>query len=166
LLKRILLGGGAAGALTAAYFVGSLTIGGALAQTSPTTRPATPATQPATPSTQSAAPATQPAAPAAKEAGKAAESANEASEQAALASQAKITADQAKAAALAKFPGATVGKIELDNESSVLAYDVRLTDAAGAKQEVSVDATSGTVLAAQAEAAETPGAPEGPETAD
>jgi hypothetical protein len=44
--KRILLGGGASGALVAAYFVGSLTVGGALAQTSPT--PASPTTtQPA-----------------------------------------------------------------------------------------------------------------------
>ncbi len=90
MFKRILIGGGATGALVAAYFVGSLTLGGALAQTNPTPSPTTPAT-------------TQPAG---REKGTKPESANEAAESAALAAQAKITADQAKAAALAKFPAA------------------------------------------------------------
>ena len=77
--------------------------------------------------------------------------ANEASETAALASQAKVTADQARAAALARFSGATVGKIELDNENGVVAYSVALVDSAGAGQDVKIDATSGAVLSAQAE---------------
>jgi hypothetical protein len=145
LLKRILYGSGAVGALGTAYLVGSLTLGGAFAQTAPAPSPST----------------TAPAAAAEK-----ADSANEASEAAALASQAKISVDQARAAALAKFPGATVGKIDLDNENGVVAYSVELTDTSGKKQDVSIDATNGSVLAAQAEGAETPGAPEGPETGD
>jgi hypothetical protein len=150
LFKRILFGGGALGALTTAYLVGSLTLGGAFAQTSPSPSPTT-------------STATQPGA---KETGEQADAANETGEAAALASQAKITADQAKATALAQFPGATVGKIELDNENGVVAYSVQLTDSAGKRQDVKVDATSGTVLAAQAEGAETPGTNEGPDSAD
>jgi hypothetical protein len=149
LFKRILVGGSAASALTAAYLVGSLTLGGAMAQTAPSPSPTTPA---------------QSGAPAAKETGEQADTANENAASAALAAQAKTTSDQARAAALAKFPGATVGKIELDNENGVLAYSVRLTDSTGKRQDVSVDATNGSVLAAQAEAPETPGAPETPET--
>ena len=94
LFKRILFGGAAAGALTTAYLVGSISLGGVFAQTNPTPTPA-----------------------------------NEASETAALASQAKVTADQARAAALARFPGATVGKTELDNENGVVAYSVARTAA-------------------------------------
>ena len=150
MFKRILFGGASAGALTAAYLVGSLTLGGAFAQANPTPSPTT----------------TQPGAPAAKEAGEQADTANEASEAAALASQAKVTADQARAAALARFPGATVGKIELDHENGAVVYSVELKDSAGTGQDVKVDATNGTVLSAQAEGAETPGTPEGPETAD
>jgi hypothetical protein len=143
-----MFGGGAASALVAAYLVGSLTLGGAFAQT--------------------VAPSPAPAAPAAQESGKQQEG-DEAGESAALASQAKITADQAKAAALAKFPGATAGKVELGSENGVLAYSVQLTDGAGKGQDVSVDATSGQVLQAQAdgpEAPETPGSQEGPDFAD
>jgi uncharacterized membrane protein YkoI len=157
LLKQILLGGAAASALTAAYLVGSLSIGGAFAQTTPTASP--------TAAAQSQ-PGTQQADPAAKEAGEQNTGANDSSEGAALASQAKITADQATAAALAKFPGATVGKVELDNENGVLAYSVQLKDTAGTGQDVKVDATSGAVLSAQADAPETPGGPEAAETAD
>ncbi|MDQ6672681.1 MAG: PepSY domain-containing protein [Chloroflexota bacterium] len=151
MFKRILVGGGAAGALTAAYLVGSLSLGAAFAQTTPSPSPSTTTTA-------------QPGAPAATQTGEQADTANETSEAAALASQAKITSDQAKAAALAKFPGATVGKIELDSENGGVAYSVQLTDSAGTRQDVSVDATSGNVLATQAEGVETPGAPEGPET--
>ena len=91
---------------------------------------------------------------------------NEQGESAALASQAKVSPDQANAAALAKFPGGTVKKTELGNENSTLAYDVQLTDSSGARQEVSVDATTGAVLATQADTPETPGAPEQPEAGD
>jgi uncharacterized membrane protein YkoI len=148
MLKRILYGSGAMGVLTAGYLLGSVSLGGAFAQT-------------ATPTTTS--PAQSQTAPAAKEKG----GANDASESAALASQAKITADQANTAALAQFAGGTVKKTELDNENGTLAYSVQLTDSAGVRQDVTVDATSGKVLQAQAEAPETPetpGAPEAPET--
>jgi uncharacterized membrane protein YkoI len=141
MFKRSLIGGGA---LVAAYLVGSLTLGGALAQTNPS-------------------PSSQPAAPAATEAGKQYEAANEANDAAALASQAKVTANQAKAAALARFPGATVGQVELDDEDGVVVYSVELTDSTGKGQDVKVDATSGTVLQVQADGPENHGGAEGPE---
>jgi uncharacterized membrane protein YkoI len=161
MLKRILYGSGAMGVLTAGYLLGSVSLGGAFAQTQPTPRPTT----------------TAQTAPAANEQSGVNEQngpdeqggANDQAETAALASQAKITSDQATAAALAKFPGGTVKKTELDNENGTLAYSVKLVDSAGAKQDVSVDATSGAVLQAQAEGPEgpqTPGAPEAGETAD
>jgi len=154
LFKPVVSGGAAAGALTAAYLVGSISMGGVFAQTTPTPSPTTIATPSATATT-------------ATQTGEQADTASEASEAAALASQAKISADQARAAALAKYPGATVGAtIQLDHENGVVAYSVHLTDTAGTRQDVSVDATSGTVLAAQADDTEAPGAPEGPETGD
>ena len=155
MLKRIVYGGGLAGALTAAYLVGSLTLGGAFAQTAPA--PTAPAQSQAEQPEAAGAPET------AESTG-----ANEQSEAAALASQAKITADQAKAAALAQFPGATAGRIELDNENGTVVYSVKLTDSAGKRQDVKVDASTGKVLQSQAEGAETPGSggQEGPDAQD
>jgi hypothetical protein len=129
MLKRILYGSGAVGVLTAAYLLGSVSIGGAFAQTAPT-HPAS---------------------------------------QSALASQAKISADQANAAALAKFPGATVKDTELGNENGTLTYDIGLVDSAGKAQDVKIDATTGAVVTTEAEgqgAPETPGAPETGSEAD
>jgi uncharacterized membrane protein YkoI len=147
MLKRILYGSGAMGVLTAGYLLGSVSLGGAFAQT------------------QSAPAAQAQTAPASKEH----DGANEQAESAALASQAKITADQANTAALGQFSGGTVKKTELDNENGTVVYSVQLTDSAGKQQEVKVDATSGKVLQAQAdgpEGPETPGAPETGETQD
>lgn len=59
-----------------------------------------------------------------------------------------VTEDQAKAAALAQFPGATVGSVQLDDENGQLVYSVELTDASGVSQDVKVDAMTGTVLPA------------------
>src|ERR1700687_6164615 len=150
MLNRILYGSGALSVLTAGYLLGSVSLGGAFAQTAP----ATPA----------------PAAPAAaaSEQGETADKggANEKAETAALASQAKITADQANTAALAGFAGGTVKKTELDSENGTVVYRLKLNHSAGKKQEVKVDATSGKVLPAQAEGAEgpeTPGTPGTPE---
>lgn len=72
----------------------------------------------------------------------------------------KITADAAKAAALAKFPGATINnnKVELQDENGTLVWGIELTDTSGALQDVKVDANTGAVLSAQADAPE--GAPE------
>jgi len=55
----------------------------------------------------------------------------------------KITTDQVKAAALAKFPGGTVGKAELQDENGVVIWGVSVTDASGHLQEITVDATTG-----------------------
>ena len=49
--------------------------------------------------------------------------------------------------ALAKHPGATINDTELDhNNSGVLVYEVDLTDTAGKKFEVKLDAKTGAVL--------------------
>ena len=80
----------------------------------------------------------------------------------------KTTVDQAKAAALAKFPGGTVTKAELEDENGTIVWGVQVTDASGTTQDVKVDGNSGQVTSAQADAAdgpETPGAsPESPGT--
>jgi uncharacterized membrane protein YkoI len=141
MLKRILYGSGVLGVLTAAFLLGSVSLGAAFAQTQ--TAP-TPAAQSQT-------------APAAKE--KKGE-ANEQAESAALASQAKITVDQAKSAALAQFPGGTVKQTELEDENGTIVYGVELTDSAGKSQDVKVDATSGKVLKVEADG------PEGAETGE
>jgi len=70
------------------------------------------------------------------------EGASEADEATALASLATITPEQAKAAALAANPGATVVKVELDDENGALVYSVELSDGL----DVEVDAGSAEVL--------------------
>ncbi len=70
-------------------------------------------------------------------------------------STAKITLDQAKAAALATFPGGTVGKAELGDENGVLSWDVNVTDASGATHDVKVDATTGQVGSVDADTPDT-----------
>jgi len=67
---------------------------------------------------------------------------SEADEATALAGLATITPEQAKDAALAANPGATVIKVELDNENGALVYSVELDNGA----DVKVDAGNGTVL--------------------
>jgi uncharacterized membrane protein YkoI len=152
MLKRILYGSGAMGVLTAGYLLGSVSLGGAFAQTAPAqTTPAQSQTAPAT-----------------KEQGENGQAdVNEQAESAALASQAKITEAQANATALGQFPGASVKKTELDSENGTVIYSVHMTDSAGKKQEAKVDATTGKLLPAEAaEGPETPGAPETGETSN
>jgi uncharacterized membrane protein YkoI len=138
------------GVLTAGYLLGSVSLGGAFAQTQPTpTRPAQSQTAPA----------------AGEQGTKEQGEANEQAESAALASQAKITEAQANATALGQFPGGTVKKTELDSENGTVIYSVHVTDSAGKTQEAKVDATTGKLLPAEAaEGPETPGAPETGET--
>lgn len=155
MLKRIIYGSGAVAVLAAAYLLGSVSLGGAFAQTSP----------PSTAQSQTGPAAQSQPAPAAPEQAEAGEhgNGNEQAESAALASQAKISVDQANAAALAKFPGAIIKKTDLGNENGTLAYDVQLTDSSGKGQEMKVDATTGAVLSTQADGPEAPGAPEQPD---
>jgi uncharacterized membrane protein YkoI len=134
------------------YLLGSVSLGGAFAQTAPT---------PTTPAQSQTAPATK------EQGAKGQSEANEQAESAALASQAKITEAQANATALGQFPGGTVKKTELDSENGTVVYSVQLTDSAGKKQEAKVDATTGKLLPAEAaEGPETPGTPETGETSD
>ena len=63
-------------------------------------------------------------------------------ESTALAGQATISSDQAQAAALAANPGATVVKVELDNENGTLVYSVELSNSS----DVKVDAGNGAIL--------------------
>src|SRR5258708_18791371 len=99
MLKRILYGSGAMGVLAAGYLLGSVSLGGAFAQT-----PQTPTTEAQSKSARGA---------------REQDDAHDQAEQAALAGQAKITADQANATALGKFPGATIKKTELERENGV-----------------------------------------------
>lgn len=131
MLKRILYGGGALGVLVGAYLLGSATLGQILAQS----------------------PGPSPTAPA-HVAGQDHEEQSEAAEAQALQSQAKITPDQAKAAALAQFPGASVQKVELDNENGTVVYSVQLTDSSGKGWDVKVDAGTGMVLRSEADGPE------------
>lgn len=63
----------------------------------------------------------------------------------ALAGMAKITASDAEKAALAKFPGATVLKTQIESENGVLVYAVELQTARGVKN-VKVDAGNAQIL--------------------
>ena len=67
---------------------------------------------------------------------------SEADESAALAAQAKITSEEAQAMALKANPGATVTKVELDNENGTLVYSVELSNGL----DVKVDAGNGKIL--------------------
>jgi uncharacterized membrane protein YkoI len=75
---------------------------------------------------------------------------NEADEAAALADSATITPEQAKTAALDANPGATVVKVELDNENGALVYSVELSNGL----EVKVDAGNGAILSTEQEDAD------------
>lgn len=186
MIKRLLFGGGLAGALVAAFLLGGLTLGvvGAQAPTTTTTpqptattapaAPAAPAaSQPAAPQPQATQEQQQPSYSGSVKAPQDQKGVSEQAEAKALAGLAKINAGQAKAAALAQFPGATVGNVELDNENGNVVYSVQLTDKSGKGQDVKVDAGNGKVLATEAggpesteghEAVDKGGAPEKGET--
>ena len=64
-----------------------------------------------------------------------------------LKSGAVMPFDKLNAAAVAKHAGAQITDTELDhNNSGVLVYEVELTDTAGKRCEVKLDAKTGTVL--------------------
>lgn len=64
-----------------------------------------------------------------------------------LKSSAVMPFEKLNAAAVAKHAGATITDTELDhNNSGVLVYEVDLTDTAGKKFEVKLDAKTGAVL--------------------
>lgn len=148
--KKLAVGSGATAALLGAFLMGGV----ALNHVS-----AAPLAQ-ATPSTVVApGPSTAPEAASSE-----APNAAEASEPALNPAQVKVTADQANAAALAKFPGATVKQTELQDENGALVWGVELTDASGKVQDVKVDGNSGQVVSTEADGAETPEAPGAAET--
>lgn len=91
------------------------------------------------------------------------EYASDAQEAKALQSKAKITADQAKSAALGKFSGATINKVELENENGSLVYSVELTDTAHKSQDVKVDAGNAKILSVEADGPEGNEATTGPD---
>lgn len=63
-----------------------------------------------------------------------------------LKSGAVMPFDKLNAAALAKHVGASITDTELDHKNGVLVYEVDLTDTAGKKFEVKLDAKTGAVL--------------------
>ncbi len=144
--KKLILGSGATAALLGAFLMGGVALNHASA--APPATPGTPTTvvQGEAPDTTEAADTTEATAPALNPA------------------QVPTTADQAKAAALAKFPGATVKQVELQDENGALVWGVELTDASGAVQDVTIDGNSGQVVSTQADGAETPEAPGAAET--
>jgi uncharacterized membrane protein YkoI len=85
---------------------------------------------------------------------KGADGENEAAETAALAAVAKISEADARNAALAKFPGAAIQKASLGDENGSVVWEIELTDANKAPQEVKVDAGNGAILAVEAGGAE------------
>lgn len=155
--KKLALASGLTATLLGAFLLGGAAIRGVSAAPLATADMSTLAAQ-ATASEQPEAKGTPEASeqPEAKEA-------PEAAEQPVDPAQAKITLDQAKQAALAKFPGGTVVSATLENEHGTLVWDVELTDANGASQEVAVDATSGQIVSAHAGETEGTNDTEGPE---
>jgi len=145
MMKRLLLGGGVASALVVAFLLGSITLGVAGAQIPP--GPTPPATVQDGPTQEDQQPSYTGSITVPQDK----EGQGEQAEGKALEGLAKITADQAKEAALAQYPGATVGKVELDNENGYLVYSVRLTDSSGKGQDVKVDAGNSKVLATEAD---------------
>ncbi|MHB8992243.1 MAG: PepSY domain-containing protein [Chloroflexota bacterium] len=150
MIKRLLFGGGLAVTLVVAFLLGSLTLGVAGAQTP--TAPATPQTT--VQQDQANQEQQQPSYTGSIQAPQDQEGQSEQDEAKALAGMAKTTADQAKQAALAQFQGATVKKVELENENGFVVYGVQLTDESGKAQDVKVDAGNGKVLATEADGSE------------
>ncbi len=63
-----------------------------------------------------------------------------------LKSGAVMPFEKLNAAAIAKHAGATINDTELDHDNGVLVYEVDLTDTAGKKFDVKLDAKTGAVL--------------------
>ncbi len=63
-----------------------------------------------------------------------------------LKSGAVMPFDKLNAAAVAKHAGATINETELDHKNGTLVYEVEMTDTAGKKWDVKLDAKTGTVL--------------------
>ena len=131
-VKKLLYGTGMTGALVGVLLAGGVAAHPAVAQTVSLTA--------TTLSSRQAQPSAKDG-----EQDDAAEQAN----QAALQSQAKISPEQARQTALAQVPGSTFRKLELEKENGTFAYSVDLTDGAGKKHEVKVDAISGKALTSQ-----------------
>lgn len=74
-------------------------------------------------------------------------------------SRAKITVDQAKAAALAKYPGATISAAQLEDENGTLVWGIALKETSGVGQEVKVDAITGQIVAGDTNGPNGPEAP-------
>lgn len=140
--KKLAMGSGATAALLGAFLMGGVALNHVSA--APLATPGTPAIT---------APSEAP-------------NLNEANEPTLNPAQVKTTADQAKAAALAKFPGATIKQIELQDENGTLVWGVTLTDASGTAQDVKVDGNSGQIVSAEADGAEGPETPEAPGAAE
>ena len=134
-MKKWLIGSGIVGALVAALVVGSLTMT-AFAQGP--TPPAQPEGQADTgPDEQLPSYGSSIRVSDAQY-----EGVSEADEATALTGLVTITPEQAKDAALAANPGATVVKVELDNENGAVVYSVELSNG----MDVKVDAGSAAVL--------------------
>jgi uncharacterized membrane protein YkoI len=81
------------------------------------------------------------------------DAASEAAESKALAPLATTTTAEATAAAQAAVPG-KVGDVVLENENGYVVYGIEITTADGSTVDVKVDAGNGSILAKQADGAE------------
>lgn len=66
-------------------------------------------------------------------------------------SKVTTTADQAKATALAKYPGGTIGTVELQDENGALVWGVIVTDASGKAHDVKVVGNSNQIVSDQSD---------------
>jgi len=142
-MKKWMIGGGILAALAVALVVGSLMVMPAFAQ------------GPTPPQTDTGPDEQVPSYDSAIRVDDAQyEGMSEADEAAALAALATITPEQAKDAALAANPGATVVKVELDNENGALVYSVELDSGLDVKVDAGNDAILHTEQADAGEAGE------------
>lgn len=171
MFKRILYGGGAAGALAAAYLLGSVTLGSVAAQSANPAGPQSAVTSERQDSPSAtaadAADSNENERDAADSDGSEQDQANGADQESQdgvdpVTAHPATTPAQARAAALARFPNATIRKVELESENGTLVYGVALVDASGNGQDVKVDAKTATVLTVEADG---PDGAEGPDAA-
>jgi len=140
--KRFLIGAGIVAVLTIGIIIGSLTLGSVFAQSSSNTTAPTAVQGVNNDSTEANGADTEQV-----------NEQNEVDEQLPL-GESKTTPEQAKAAASSQFPGASIIKVELENENGSLVYGVALT-VNGKGYDVKVDAKGGQIVRTEA------GGPEG-----
>ncbi|HEY3110657.1 MAG TPA: PepSY domain-containing protein [Chloroflexota bacterium] len=138
--KTVLYGAGLIGATVGALLAGQVALQPVFAQA------AAPGAAPAAeePAAADPAAADAPADPAAADAP--ADPAGDADEAAALKARAKLSQDEALKVALAQYPGGTVQSTTFGDENGLVVYEFIVSDSAGARHKVKVDANTGAIV--------------------